>query len=145
MVDVRVPSLKRNFQGEITRFSDALSDETRTMHTEIDVDNASGTLVGGMYAEAEIELKRPQSTLTVPIQSVERNGESAKVMVVRPDRTVEARAVKLGVEGNDRIEIVSGLSEGERVIVGSLGQYQDGEKVQPKLTSSANQIGEGRH
>jgi RND family efflux transporter MFP subunit len=134
-VDVNVPSLKRKFQGRVARFSDALSDETRTMHTEIDVENANGTLVGGMYAEAEIELKHPQSTLTIPIQALERNGDSTKVVVVRPDDIVDPRMVKVGAEGNDRIEVLSGLSEGERVIVGNLGQYQAGEKVKPRLMS----------
>jgi RND family efflux transporter MFP subunit len=143
-VDVRVPSLKRSFKGKIARFADALSDETRTMHTEIDVENADGTLVGGMYAEAEIELKTPQSTLTVPIQAVKRNGDDAEVVVVRPDGTIEPRPVKLGAEGNDRIEVVSGLSEGERLVVGNLGQYQAGEKVQPKLISGTAPSGEGR-
>ncbi len=141
-VDVRVPSLKRSFKGKIARFADALSDETRTMHTEIDVENADGTLVEGMYAETEIELKHPQNTLTVPIQAVERNGDKAEVVVVRPDGTIEPRAVKLGAEGNDRIEVVSGLSEGERLVIGNLGQYQAGEKVQPKLISA--QSAEGR-
>lgn len=134
-VDVNVPSLKRKFQGRVARFSDALSDETRTMHTEIDVENANGTLVGGMYAEAEIELKHPQSTLTIPIQALERNGDSTKVVVVLPDDIVDPRMVKVGAEGNDRIEVLSGLSEGERVIVGNLGQYQAGEKVKPRLMS----------
>ena len=105
-VDVNVPSLNRKFKGRIARFADALSDETRTMHTEIDVENPDGTLVGGMYAETEIELKHPQNALTVPIQALERNGENAKVMVVRPDGTVDPRTVNLGAEGNDRIEVV---------------------------------------
>jgi multidrug efflux pump subunit AcrA (membrane-fusion protein) len=97
-----------------------------------------------MYAEAEIELKTPQSALTVPIQAVKRNGDDAEVVVVRPDGTIEPRAVKLGAEGNDRIEVVSGLSEGERLVVGNLGQYQAGEKVQPKLMNGTTQSGEGR-
>lgn len=142
-VDVNVPSLNRKFKGRIARFADALSDETRTMHTEIDVENPDGTLVGGMYAETEIELKHPQNALTVPIQALERNGENAKVMVVRPDGTVDPRTVNLGAEGNDRIEVVSGLTEGERVIIGNLGQYQAGEKVRPKLISGAGPSGEG--
>ncbi len=142
-VDVRVPSLKRSFKGKIARFADALSDETRTMHTEIDVDNADGTLVEGMYAETDVELKHPQSALTVPIQAVKRNGDNAEVVVVRPDGTIEPRDVKLGAEGNDRIEVVAGLSEGERIVVGNLGQYSAGEKVQPKLMSGT-QSPEGR-
>jgi len=143
-VNVRVPSLNRIFKGTIARFADALSDETRTMHTEIDVENPDGTLVSGMYAETVLELKQPQSTLTIPIQALKRNGGGGEVMLVRPDGTVEVRTVKLGAEGNDRIEIVSGLTEGDRVIVGSLSEFQSGEKVTPKPIADVSTSAEGQ-
>jgi RND family efflux transporter MFP subunit len=143
-VDVRVPALKRTFQGKVARFSDALSDETRTMRTEIDVENPDGTLVTGMYAEAELELKHPQNMLTIPIQALRRNGDSGQVMLVRPDGTVEPTTVKVGAEGNDRIEIVAGLSEGDRVIVGNLGQFQAGDKVNPRQMRETSESGEDR-
>jgi len=141
-VSVRVPSLNRTFKGTIARFADALSDETRTMHTEIDVENADGTLVSGMYAETVLDLKHSQDTLTVPIQALRRNGDNGEVMLVRADGTVEARSVKVGAEGNDRIEIVSGLSSGDRVIVGNLSEFQAGEKVEPKPISEPSPSGE---
>jgi RND family efflux transporter MFP subunit len=141
-VGVRVPALKRTFQGKIARFADALSDETRTMHTEIDVENPDGTLVTGMYAETDLELQHPQNTLTIPIQALRRNGDSGTVMLVHPDGIVEPRTVRLGAEGNNRIEIVAGLSEGDRVIVGNLGEFQAGDKVKPKQIPEANSSGE---
>ena len=143
-VKVLVPALKRTFQGKVARFSDALSDETRTMRTEIDVENPDGTLVTGMYAEAELELKQPQNALTIPIQALRRNGDSGGVMLVRSDGTVEPRTVKVGAEGNDRIEIVAGLSEGDRVIVGNLGQFQAGDKVNPRQMRETSESGEDR-
>ena len=141
-VGVRVPALKRTFQGKVARFADALSDETRTMHTEIDVENPDGTLVTGMYAETDLELQHPQNTLTIPIQALRRNGDSGTVMLVHPDGIVEPRTVRLGAEGNNRIEIVAGLSEGDRVIVGNLGEFQSGDKVKPKQIPEANSSGE---
>ncbi|MGB9073694.1 MAG: efflux RND transporter periplasmic adaptor subunit [Terriglobales bacterium] len=140
-IDVRVPSLNRTFKGQIARFSDALSDETRTMHTEIDVENPDSTLVDGMYAETELELKHPQNSLTIPIQALQRNGDTGEVMLVRPDATVEPRTVKLGAVGNDRVEIVAGLSEGDRVIVGNVREFQAGEKVEPKLINEGGESG----
>lgn len=142
-VNVSVPSLNRVLLGKIARFADALSDETRTMHTEIDVENPDGTVVNGMYAETDLQLKRPKNALTVPIQAIRRNGEGGEVLVVRPDGTVEQRTVKLGAEGNDRIEIVSGLSEGDRVIVGNLSEFQPGERVNPKVIGDRGKTGEG--
>jgi len=141
-VAVRVPSLNRTFQGKVARFADALSDETRTMHTEIDVGNSDGTLVDGMYAETDLQLKQPQNSLTVPIQAVQRNGDSGRVLVVA-NGAVEERTVKLGAEGNERIEILSGVSEGDSVIVGNLSEFQPGEKVQPKVIGDRAKSGEG--
>jgi len=143
-VDVRVPSLNRTFKGRIARFADALSDETRTMHTEIDVENRDGTLVTGMYAETELELRHPQNTLTIPIQALKRNGDNGEVMLVREDGTVEPRTVKLGAEGNDRIEIVSGLNEGDCVVMGNLSEFQAGDKVEPRLIE-ASKSAEGQY
>jgi RND family efflux transporter MFP subunit len=143
-VDVRVPALKRTFKGTIARYADALSDETRTMHTEIDVENADGTLVSGMYAETVLELKNPQSTLTIPIQALLRNGDAGEVVLVQADGTVERRRVKVGAESNDRIEVVSGLSDGDRVIIGNLSEFQPGDKVEPRVIGEAHVSAEGQ-
>ena len=66
----------------MARFADALNDETRTMHTEIDVENSDGTLKEGMYAETKIILQQQNDALTVPIQAMERNGSKVTVLIV---------------------------------------------------------------
>lgn len=143
-VDVRVPALNRTFKGKVARYADALSDETRTMHTEIDVENPDGTLVTGMYAEAEIELQNSQHSLTIPIQALKRNGDNGEVMLVHADGTLELRKITVGTEGSDRIEILSGLSEGDRVIVGNLSEFQPGEKVYPRQIGVSGGSEEGK-
>jgi multidrug efflux pump subunit AcrA (membrane-fusion protein) len=57
IVQVHVLDLNRDFQGRVSRFADALNDETRTMHTEIDVENPQDTLTAGMYAEVKLALQ----------------------------------------------------------------------------------------
>src|SRR5579883_3645520 len=79
-VQVHVQALNRDFEGKVARFADAVDPETRTMHTEVDVKNPGGTLVQGMYAEVSLVLARKESTLTVPIQAVVRNGADATVL-----------------------------------------------------------------
>jgi RND family efflux transporter MFP subunit len=132
-VQVRVAALNRNFQGRVARFADALDQQTRTMQTEIDVENRDGTLVGGMYAETSLTLNEKDGALTVPIQAVRREGSGASVLLVDHDGRIQERQVKLGEEGNDRIEILSGLSEKEQVVIGNRSEFRPGEKVQPKL------------
>lgn len=135
VVQVRVSALNRDFQGRVARFADALNDETRTMHTEIDVENSDGTLKDGMYAEARIVLQQLDNVLTVPVQAVERRGSQASVMIVDSQGRIEQKQVTLGAETSDRVEIKAGVGENDRVIIGNRADFHEGEKVQPKIMS----------
>lgn len=144
-IEVVVPSLKRTFNGKVARYADALSDETRTMHTEIDVDNPDGSLVEGMYAQTTLTRRQKDSALTVPVQAVKRDGASATVFVVDKSGTVDERPITVGVDSGSRIEAVTGLAEGDQVVVGNLNALQAGEKVHPKLMAQGESAGEGQN
>jgi RND family efflux transporter MFP subunit len=131
-VQVHVSAMNRDFEGQVARFANALNDETRTMHTEIDVQNSDGTLKEGMYAEAKIILKQQIDALTIPIQALERNNSGGTVLIVDAEGRVEERQVKLGAESSDRVEILGGLAENDRVVIGNRGEFRAGEKVRPK-------------
>ncbi|MBS1852912.1 MAG: efflux RND transporter periplasmic adaptor subunit [Acidobacteria bacterium] len=135
-VQVHVSALNRDFQGKVARFADALSDETRTMHTEIDVENPDGTLKDGMYAEAKLVLSQQAGVLTVPIQAVERTATGATVLVVDASNRIEQRPVQLGTEGSDRVAVLSGLAENDKVVVGNRGGFRAGERVVPKVVKT---------
>jgi len=132
LVRVRVPALDRTFEGRVARLADSLDRQTRTMETEIDVANPEADLVAGMYAETELELLKRDGTLSIPIQAVSRDGKSTRVLVVAAGNRLEERPVETGLESTRRIEIVSGLSEGDRVVVGSRSTFRAGETVEPK-------------
>ncbi|HKT68872.1 MAG TPA: efflux RND transporter periplasmic adaptor subunit [Terriglobales bacterium] len=132
LVDVNVLALHRHFVGKVARFADALDLQTRTMHTEVDVDNPKGTLVNGMYADVTLVLHEVKGALTVPIQAVTRNGNLATVLVVDPHDRIEPRQVQLGMEGPNRVEVISGLDSSDRVVIGNPSDFHPGEKVQPK-------------
>ena len=134
-VNVEVSALNRDFQGHVARFADALDDATRTMHTEIDVENPDGTLKDGMYAEAKIVLLQRDDVLTVPMQAVERNASGGSVLLVNSQGRIEERNVSLGAETSQRIEVKAGVAENDRVIIGNRGEFRPGEKVQPKIVS----------
>ncbi len=134
-VTVRVSALDRNFEGKVSRFADAVNQETRTMHTEVDVPNKDGSIVEGMYADVNLTLARKASVLAVPVQAVTRNGEHTSVLIVNRQDRIEEREVKLGLEGANEIEIVSGVSPNERVMVGSRGEFNPGDVVAPKIVA----------
>ena len=131
-VQVHVSARNRDFEGKVARFADAVDPETRTMHTEVDVKNVGGKLVQGMYAEVSLVLTHKDGTLTVPIQAVVRNGSEATVLVVNAQNRLEERKVELGMESTRWVEVVSGLNENDRVLIGSRSEYRVGDRVEPK-------------
>lgn len=139
-VTVHVAALNRDFDGTVSRFADDLNQETRTMHTEVDVHNRDGSIVSGMYADVTLALSRKAEALVVPIQAITRNGSEASVLVVNPRDQVEERSVQLGMQEPDSVEVVSGLAAGERVIVGSRNQFRVGDKVAPKVVRAASEV-----
>jgi len=138
-VDVRVPTLKRSFPGKVERFSGKLSMATRTMDTEVDVTNPSLVIIPGMYAEVDLNLASRNGVLVVPIPAVDVGSDesSGQVAVVTPENHIEIRKVQLGLETSTRVEIRSGLKEGDLVVVGSRSGLQAGQEVKPKITAMA--------
>ncbi len=134
-VEVRVPTLNRTFEGKVARFTDKLQTSTRTMDTEVDVPNTTGLLLPGMYAEVSLTTAHQQSVIAVPVAAVDQDGKTGTVLAVQADGRIQRKKLSLGMETADRIEVLSGLSEGELVVVGNRAALQPGQKVQPKITA----------
>ncbi|HUA61094.1 MAG TPA: efflux RND transporter periplasmic adaptor subunit [Verrucomicrobiae bacterium] len=131
-VDVRIPSLNTHFPGRVKRLSFDVQEDTRTMHTEVDVPNPRRQLMPGMYADATLVLDSLQRVVAIPLEAVNIEGERRTVWAVDPSGKVEIREVTLGIETPDEAEVVSGVNEGEMLAVGSRGSLTAGEKVCPK-------------
>jgi RND family efflux transporter MFP subunit len=144
VVKVHVQALDKDFQGEVSRFSDSLDMQTRTMETEIDVENRDGRLMPGMYTETHVALRESKNALTVPLEAVTRNGDDATVLAVNPQNTVEERHVRLGLEDEFRVEVISGLGDGDRVIIGNRSAFRNGQKIQPHEVSATSESSTGR-
>jgi RND family efflux transporter MFP subunit len=140
-VKVHVQALDQDIEGRVSRFADSLDVQTRTMETEIDFENRSGHLMPGMYTETRLSLREKKNALTIPLEAVSRNGEDSTVLAVNVENVVEERKVRLGVEDSTRVEVLSGLNEGERVIIGNRSEYHNGQKIQPRDVSSAVKAG----
>jgi RND family efflux transporter MFP subunit len=141
-VKVHVQALNQDIVGKVSRFADSLDRQTRTMETEIDFDNRDGHLIPGMYAETQLSLREKKDALTVPLESVTRNGDDATVLAVNPENIVEERHVKLGLEDNVRVEVLSGLTDKDRVVIGNRSQFRNGQKIQPKdVAAGASKTG----
>jgi len=143
-VDVHVPSLNRSFPGKVARFSVDVQADTRTMHTEVDVPNRDRLLMPGMYAETTLTLEAKDNVLAVPLEAVNHEGEQTTVYVVSPTGKVEDRVIALGLETSTEAEVVSGLAEGEPVIVSDRSGLKPGQEVRPQVVQMLQFHGAGQ-
>ena len=131
-VEITVPALDRTFIGRIIRYAWLINRSTRTMTTEVDVENPQGVIKAGMYASVKLPLRVANQALAVPLQAL-TIGDSPTVMVLAKDGRLEERKVKVGIRTAEKAEIVSGLEEGDPVVVGNRAGLDAGEKVKPKF------------
>ncbi|NUQ29996.1 MAG: efflux RND transporter periplasmic adaptor subunit [Acidobacteriaceae bacterium] len=129
LVDVDVASVNRKLQGKVTRYADSVQMATRTMDTEVDVPNPDGSLVPGMYAEVHLHLAARPHVLSVPLDAVDGLGTSQQQAYVVHNGVIHLASVKVGLQTPSRVEILSGLQSGDKVIVGRHTGMYDGQKV----------------
>ena len=145
-VQVNVPSLNQTFPGKVARFAMDVKEDTRTMHTEVNVANPNRVLVPGLYADATLTLEKKPDALAVPLQAVDRNGDNVSVEVVTPGNTIEIRPVSLGIQTATEAEVTSGLKEGDLVVVSDRSSLKAGQPVHPKVVELMQyQSKEGQH
>jgi len=132
-VNVRVPSLKRSFPGKVARVSLDVREDTRTMHTEVDVANPNRVLMPGLYAEADVGLEHREDIPAVPLQAINHEGDKSTVFVVSHAGEIEDRPITLGIQTATDAEVVSGLNEGEQVVVSDRSGLKAGQKVHSQV------------
>jgi RND family efflux transporter MFP subunit len=131
-VQVKVTSLDKVFTGTVKRFSADVASETRTMHTEVELLNPNHVLMPGLYAEATLTLDRKADALTLPLQAVNQTNNQVTVMLVDPNDTLQERKITLGTQTSTDAEILSGLNEGDRVVVSDRSGLKPGMHVKPQ-------------
>ena len=138
-VEVRVESLGgKPFKGTITRMTERVNEDTRTMTTEIEVPNPNLDLVPGMYAAVELKVQGHPHVLTIPTESLPA-GQRTSVYVVNDKNEIEDRPITIGLETPTQCEVVEGLKEGERVLIGGRSLVKLGQKVEPKVVGALAQ------
>jgi RND family efflux transporter MFP subunit len=119
----------RTFQGKLVRTADAINVTTRTLLIEIDVQNPTGTLLTGSYAEVHLQVPAQASTYLIPVNTLLFRSEGLHVGLIK-DGKAEISAVTPGHDFGDQIEIVSGLKANDQVIVNPPDSIVSGQQVQ---------------
>jgi RND family efflux transporter MFP subunit len=118
----------REFHGAVVRISPAFDPSTRTLDAEIELPNPDGELRIAMYGRAEIVLETHPRAVVVPVGAVVINSMGRYAFVVEGDRA-RRRTVTTGVDGGDWLEVLSGISAGEEVVVTGADALSDGVPV----------------
>ncbi|WP_233580908.1 efflux RND transporter periplasmic adaptor subunit [Acidipila sp. EB88] len=132
-MQIRVDALGRSITGKIVRFTRDVSLDTRTMQTEVDVPNKDLSITPGMYANTYLQLAHRENILTIPLGAIQGDGATGTVRVLDATNRLATRNIHVGLRGSLLAEVVSGLQEGDRVVLGDASGNKDGKQVTPRL------------
>ena len=118
VAELTIPEIPgRTFTARVARTAGVMSADSRTLLTELEVDNEKGEILAGSYAQVRFADDQPDAVLTLPANTLLFHAEGTLIGVVRADNTVELRKVQLGRDFGPVLEILSGIALHERVIL----------------------------
>ncbi|MFK2873636.1 efflux RND transporter periplasmic adaptor subunit [Dyella lipolytica] len=115
--------------GTVARTADALDPNTRTLRTEIDIDNASQSLVPGVYANVKLAVSTTGRTYIVPANTLLFRGEGLRVALVDSQQHIHLQPVTLGRDFGNTVEVVSGLDDQARIVLNPPDSLYEGQPV----------------
>jgi RND family efflux transporter MFP subunit len=119
----------RRFTGTVVRSSGAIDNSTRTLLTEVDVDNSAHLLKPGSYVEVHLKLPSPVNTFTLPVNATIFKSAGLQVAIVKSGKTISLVPVTPGRDFGTEIEIVAGLKSDEWVVLNPSDSLTDGAEV----------------
>lgn len=118
MAELTIPELPSQvFPAKVVRTAGAMDSQSRTLLTELEVDNASGSILSGSYAQVRFPEAKIETALALPSNTLLFRAEGAQVGVVLADGKVELRSVTLGRDFGPYVEVLGGVNPSDRVIV----------------------------
>jgi multidrug efflux pump subunit AcrA (membrane-fusion protein) len=116
--DIIVPEMPgRKFPAKVVRTAGAIDATSRTLLTELDVDNASNEIIAGSYTQVSFHDMNASPILTLPSNTLLFRSEGPQVGVVLPDGRVELHNVMLGRDLGASVEVLSGIGANDKIII----------------------------
>ncbi len=131
----------RTFQGKLVRTSNSIDLATRTLLVEVDVDNPTGELLPGAFTEVHLKLPMEIPTFILPVNALIFRAQGLQVATVENGNRAKLVTIALGRDFGATVEVVSGLTDADRVIVSPPDSLVDGEEV--KISQPTAQGGSG--
>jgi RND family efflux transporter MFP subunit len=120
----------RKFAAKIVRSAGAMEPDSRTLLTELEVDNSKGEILAGSYAQVRFTEAKMDAALTLPANALLFRSDGMQVGVVGPDGKVELRRVQLGRDFGQVVEVLGGVARSDRVILNPPDSLTPGLTVQ---------------
>jgi len=128
---VKVPELNASLTGSVIRTSNALENQSRTLLAEVNVVNQGGKMLPGMYTQVVIETTGARQLILVPGDTIVTRAEGIFVAVVGAGNKIQFRKIEVGRDFGTEVEAVSGLNEGDQVVVNPSDDVKNGVVVKP--------------
>jgi multidrug efflux pump subunit AcrA (membrane-fusion protein) len=128
----------RKFTGTLSRTANALDPATRTLLVEIQVPNPAAVLMPGMYTQVDLAVPRKNPPLVIPGDTLVVRSDGPQVAVVDAGGIVHFTKIQLGRDFGDRLEVLSGLEDGQQLAVNPGDAVREGAKVKPVLAPPKN-------
>lgn len=116
------------FKGTVTRTAKAIDPASRSLQVEVGIDNAGGQLLPGSYVQVEMPLAQ-HNGLTIPVNALLLRGEGPRVALVGQDGKVRLIPVELGKDFGMKIEVLSGITAEDRVVLNPPDGLEEGDKL----------------
>jgi RND family efflux transporter MFP subunit len=129
----------RPFAGKLVRTANAIDPASRTLLVEIAVNNPTGQLFTGSYAEVHLKLPTAASTFILPVNTLLFRAEGLRIAAVGENQKVELKQITLGHDFGGEVEVIAGLKGGESVIVNPPDSVVNGETVRVAQTAPRGQ------
>jgi RND family efflux transporter MFP subunit len=129
----------RRFQGSVVRSSGAIDSTSRTLLTEVDVDNSARLLKPGGYVEVHLKLPSPVNTFTLPVNATIFKSAGLQVAIVKNGKAISLIPVTPGRDFGTEIEIVAGLKGDESVVLNPSDSLTNGTEVRVAETPAPEQ------
>ncbi len=130
-VEVRVSSYKdKVFSGEIDFISSRINADTRSLLARIKIDNKDLELLSGSLLEITVKFNLRDS-LSVPDTSIMMEGEKSYIYTVSDENIANKTEVEIGLRGDSKVEILSGVNEGDQIVAEGLKKVRPRGKIEP--------------
>ena len=140
-VSVTIDALGATYSGKIVYVSPGMGAGTKSYVARISLDIAKGDIKAGLFARTSVDILQRKDTLFAPKDAVlTKNGITTVFVYNHEDGTVEEREVKIGLINDEEVELLSGVKEGDEVVITNLDRMKNGGKV---VLESAEDTGEG--